>query len=101
MKNTKPEGKEEIAKISKEMNKKKYKGTLKLEGHTDWTGTREYNQGLSERRVKAVEEELKKNVTNEKLKYETKGYGEDRPVADNRTKEGRALNRRVEVKYEK
>lgn len=97
----KPEGKEEIAKISKELNKKKYKGTLKLEGHTDWTGTREYNQGLSERRVKAVEEELKKNVTNEKLKYETKGYGEDRPVADNRTKEGRALNRRVEVKYEK
>ncbi|WP_027128046.1 autotransporter outer membrane beta-barrel domain-containing protein [Fusobacterium perfoetens] len=97
----KPEGKETIEKVSKELNKKKYKGTLKLEGHTDWTGTREYNQGLSERRAKAVEEELKKNVTNEKLKYETKGYGEDRPVVDNRTKEGRAKNRRVEVKYEK
>ena len=95
----KPEGKEMIKNASEIINKKKLKGTLSIEGHTDWTGTEEYNQILSEKRAKAVKEEFKENVTNENIKYETKGYGETRPVADNKTKEGRAKNRRVEVKF--
>ena len=95
----KPEGKEMIKNASEIINKKKLKGTLSIEGHTDWTGTEEYNQILSEKRAKAVKEEFKENVTNENIKYETKGYGETRPVADNKTKEGRARNRRVEVKF--
>ncbi len=95
----KPEGKEMIKNASEIMNAKKVKGTLLIEGHTDWTGSEEYNQILSEKRAKAVEEAFKENVTNENIKYETKGYGETKPVADNKTKEGRAKNRRVEVNY--
>ncbi len=85
--------------MSKKINDKKVKGTLLIEGHTDWTGSEECNQILSEKRAKAVEEVFKENVTNENIKYETKGYGETKPVADNKTKEGRAKNRRVEVNY--
>lgn len=97
----KAEGKEMIKNASEIMNKKKLKGTLSIEGHTDWTGSEEYNQILSEKRAKAVEEVFKENVINENIKYETKGYGETRPVADNKTKEGRAANRRVEMKFNK
>ena len=97
----KPAGKEMIKNASEIMNAKKLKGTLLIEGHTDWTGDEEYNQILSEKRAKAVEEVFKENVTNENIKYETKGYGETRPVADNKTKEGRATNRRVEMKFNK
>ena len=97
----KAEGKEMIKNASEIMNAKKLKGTLSIEGHTDWTGDEEYNQILSEKRAKAVEEVFKENVTNENINYETKGYGETRPVADNKTKEGRAKNRRVEMKFNK
>lgn len=96
----KPEGKAVIKKVSEELNKENIEGTLKIEGHTDWTGTREYNQKLSERRAKSVEDELKKNITTDKIQYDTKGYGEDKPIADNTTKEGRAKNRRVDIKFE-
>lgn len=97
----KAEGKEMIKNASEIMNAKKLKGILSIEGHTDWTGDEEYNQILSEKRAKAVEEVFKENVTNENIKYETKGYGETKPVADNKTKEGRAANRRVEMKFNK
>ena len=97
----KAEGKEMIKNASEIMNAKKLKRTLSIEGHTDWTGDEEYNQILSEKRAKAVEEVFKENVTNENINYETKGYGETRPVADNKTKEGRTANRRVEIKFNK
>ena len=97
----KAEGKEMIKNASEIMNAKKLKGILSIEGHTDWTGDEEYNQILSEKRAKAVEEVFKENVTNENIHYETKGYGETKPVADNKTKEGRAANRRVEIKFNK
>lgn len=96
----KPEGKAVVKKISTELNKVGTKGTLKMEGHTDSIGTREYNQNLSEERAKSVENEFKKNITNEKIQYDTKGYGEDKPIADNTTEEGRAQNRRVDIKFE-
>lgn len=96
----KPEGREMIKEASDKLNKRA-KGTVTIDGHTDWMGTEEYNQKLSERRASAVEEEFKKNVTNENIKYETKGYGETRPIADNNTEEGRAQNRRVEVNFSK
>lgn len=94
----KPEGREMIKEASDKLNKRA-KGTVTIDGHTDWMGTEEYNQKLSERRASAVEEEFKKNITNENIKYETKGYGETRPIADNNTEEGRAQNRRVEVNF--
>lgn len=68
---------------------------LVLEGHTDSMGSDEYNQGLSERRVIAVEAKLAEMYGIDPERISTVGYGEARPIADNDTKEGRARNRRV------
>jgi outer membrane protein OmpA-like peptidoglycan-associated protein len=65
-------------------------------GHTDNTGSDEYNQRLSERRARAVEGFLEtKGVASGRIT--SKGYGETMPVADNATEAGRAENRRVEL----
>lgn len=77
----------------------KERPTLKVvvEGHTCNIGTEAYNQKLSERRAKAVHEYLvKKGVKADRLS--TVGHGEMQPMADNKTKSGRELNRRVEFK---
>ncbi|MBP3763813.1 MAG: PD40 domain-containing protein [Bacteroidales bacterium] len=67
---------------------------LEVGGHTDAVGKEEDNMVLSERRAKAVYDYLvERGVAAERLTY--KGYGETRPVADNNTKEGRAMNRRT------
>jgi outer membrane protein OmpA-like peptidoglycan-associated protein/tetratricopeptide (TPR) repeat protein len=66
-----------------------------ISGHTDNVGTDDYNQGLSERRAKAVIDYLiAKGIHSRRLNY--KGYGSQRPVAENTTYEGRQLNRRTE-----
>jgi outer membrane protein OmpA-like peptidoglycan-associated protein len=68
-----------------------------ISGHTDFVGTREYNQQLSARRAQAVVEYLVgKGIAADRLK--AVGYGPDRPVGDNTTAEGRAKNRRTEFK---
>jgi OmpA-OmpF porin, OOP family len=65
-------------------------------GHTDSVGTDAYNQRLSVRRAEAVKAYLvSKGI--EKNRVYTEGKGEKQPVADNRTSEGRAKNRRVEI----
>ena len=65
-------------------------------GHTDSIGTVEYNQKLSERRANAVKAYLvSKGI--EKNRVYTEGKGKKQPVADNKTAEGRAKNRRVEI----
>ena len=65
-------------------------------GHTDSVGSDAYNQKLSVRRAESVKAYL---VTKgiEKNRIYTEGKGEKQPVADNKTKEGRAKNRRVEI----
>jgi OOP family OmpA-OmpF porin len=65
-------------------------------GHTDWIGTEEYNLGLSARRANAVKQYLVSKGIEANRIY-TEGKGEKQPVADNRTAEGRAKNRRVEI----
>ena len=100
---------EQIVEKTKRMLGKNYRGDKEMvavysdlspiEGHTDSIGTNEYNQKLSERRAQFVENEFKQNITTDKIKYETRGYGEERPIADNATKEGRAKNRRVEINF--
>jgi OOP family OmpA-OmpF porin len=70
---------------------------VRVEGHTDWIGTDAYNQGLSDRRASAVLGALvDRGVSGSRLT--AVGYGESQPIASNETDEGRALNRRVELK---
>ncbi len=89
-----------IEKTSELINRKNVKGTIVIEGHTDNIGKEEYNQVLSEKRAKAVEKEFKANIKkSENINYQLKGYGEGKPDADNSTSEGRATNRRVELKF--
>ena len=68
-------------------------------GHTDSTGADEYNQQLSEKRALSVSNYLiSKGVASQRLA--AIGYGETQPAATNATPEGRALNRRVELKLD-
>ena len=67
-------------------------------GHTDSIGTDAYNQKLSERRATSVKEYMvSKGVAAAKIT--TLGKGETQPVATNKTKEGRAKNRRVDIEF--
>ncbi len=66
-------------------------------GHTDSTGSDAYNQALSERRAESVANFLA-NSGVQRARLATKGYGESQPIASNSTEEGRAANRRVEIK---
>lgn len=69
---------------------------VQIDGHTDWDGSDEYNQKLSERRAKSVYDYfVQHGVKADRLRY--KGYGESRPIATNETAEGRQQNRRVEL----
>ncbi len=70
---------------------------INVSGHADWVGSEGYNQALSERRANVVKSYLvKKGVAANRIR--TFAYGETQPVADNNTDEGRALNRRTEVR---
>jgi OmpA-OmpF porin, OOP family len=70
---------------------------LAIDGHTDNTGKADKNQALSQSRADAVMAYLKsKGVTEDRMT--ATGYGQDQPVADNKTPAGRAKNRRVEMK---
>ena len=66
-------------------------------GHTDATGSDTYNQGLSEQRARSVADALTSYGVN-RVRIETRGYGENQPIASNDTEEGRAANRRVEIR---
>lgn len=70
---------------------------VEIAGHTDSRGSDVYNQGLSERRARAVLEHLA-NAGIDRGRLSARGYGESDPVADNATDAGRAENRRVEMR---
>jgi len=91
----KPTAKDSIAKAAEVLVK--YPDTyITVEGHTDSTGTTEYNQKLSERRADAVRDQLLRDGV-PASRVSVKGYGESNPVADNSTPEGRQSNRRVQL----
>uniref|UniRef100_UPI003F4C5996 OmpA family protein n=1 Tax=Brachyspira catarrhinii TaxID=2528966 RepID=UPI003F4C5996 len=66
-----------------------------VEGHTDNTGQKEYNQQLSEKRAKSVADYMLPNLDHDKLSY--KGFADDEPIASNDTADGRRKNRRVDI----
>ena len=71
--------------------------TFIIEGHTDARGRAEFNKTLSQRRAEAVRTALvSRGVAAERVIAE--GFGPDKPLADNTSDEGRARNRRIEIK---
>jgi outer membrane protein OmpA-like peptidoglycan-associated protein len=70
--------------------------TVQVEGYTDSLGEADYNQALSERRANSVAVALRE-MGIDASRIVTRGYGELRPVADNKSAENRQLNRRVEI----
>jgi OmpA-OmpF porin, OOP family len=91
----KPEGKAKLDDLVSKMQGMNLEVIIAV-GHTDNIGTKEYNQGLSERRANAVKAYLvTKGV--EKNRIYTEGKSFTQPIASNSTAEGRAKNRRVEV----
>ncbi|SDL58352.1 Outer membrane protein OmpA [Pseudomonas indica] len=95
----KPESYDDIRSLADFMKQYPQTSTV-VEGHTDSIGTDAYNQGLSERRANAVRDVLVNQYGIEGSRVDTVGYGESRPVADNATDAGRAINRRVEAEVE-
>ena len=67
-----------------------------IAGHTDDVGNELYNIQLSEKRANAIKDMLVKNFNISPGRLKTKGMGKANPIADNKTDEGRAVNRRVE-----
>lgn len=72
--------------------------SVNIVGHTDSTGTEEYNQALSERRAASIKNYLIEQGVDANI-ITTSGMGESQPIATNATAEGRAQNRRVEATF--
>lgn len=70
---------------------------VRIEGHTDDTGSRDANLRLSRRRAEAVARLLEIKMSREMQSMATEGFGPDRPIGPNSTAEGRTLNRRIDV----
>jgi len=70
-----------------------------VEGHTDHTGDKSYNQMLSDARSDSVKQKLMRyGISEDRIK--TQGFGETQPVASNKTPDGRQANRRVEIVFQ-
>jgi len=91
-----PAADKDMAKMAAEAKSLKTLNLVLVEGHTDNIGTAAYNQQLSIKRAMAVRTALIANGVPANL-IEAKGYGFDKPVASNKSKDGRAQNRRVEI----
>jgi outer membrane protein OmpA-like peptidoglycan-associated protein len=77
------------------------KANFSVQGHTDSQGRAANNMKLSERRAKAVADYLSAKAGIASSRLTSAGFGEDYPIADNKTRAGRAQNRRVEIKLAK
>jgi outer membrane protein OmpA-like peptidoglycan-associated protein len=88
---------DEVAKVMKDNPQIEL---VQVEGHTDSTGSPDFNRKLSQERAESVVKYLTgKGVKN--ARFEAKGFGPDRPIADNTTDAGREANRRVEFNIAK
>jgi OmpA-OmpF porin, OOP family len=92
----KPEAARILDRLVVFMNENKDKRAA-LAGYTDNVGSEAYNQALAERRVASVRDYVvTKGVESSRISGQ--GFGESKPIADNKTADGRAKNRRVEIK---
>ena len=71
-----------------------------IEGHTDAAGDDQYNQALSLKRAEAVRSYLMANMAGDEARLQATGFGETVPLASNETVEGRAKNRRIDVRID-
>jgi OOP family OmpA-OmpF porin len=92
----KPEMMAELDSVVARVQGSKGNEMLQVVGHTDSTGPEAYNQGLSERRAQAAADYMASQGIDASM-MTVKGMGESAPVADNASREGRAMNRRVEI----
>ncbi len=95
-----PKYKGEIEKIA-EYLKQKPEATVEIQGHTDNAAARAANMKLSQSRADSVKDCLVKEFGIDESRIKAVGYGPDKPIASNATKEGRQKNRRVSVVYGK
>ncbi|MQW91339.1 OmpA family protein [Acinetobacter wanghuae] len=92
--NIKDQYKPEIAKVAEKLVEYP-NATARIEGHTDNTGPRALNERLSLARANSVKTSLVNEYNVDASRLSTQGFAWDQPIADNNTKEGRAMNRRV------
>ena len=92
--NIKDQYKPEIAKVAEKLVEYP-NATARIEGHTDNTGPRALNERLSLARANSVKSSLVNEYNVDPARLSTQGFAWDQPIADNNTKEGRAMNRRV------
>ena len=88
----------EIAEIVKQWKANPNGGYIEIEGHTDSVGDKNYNYKLGLERAEAVKRYLYENEQIPLHKINVISYGEEKPIAPNKTKAGRAQNRRVVIK---
>lgn len=87
-----------LKKVAAELSAKG-SGQVSVVGYTDSAGSEAFNQTLSEKRAQSVQRALQKLVHKDGLTFSASGKGENDPIADNTTSEGRQLNRRVTVTF--
>ncbi|MDN7142600.1 OmpA family protein [Pseudomonas sp. JQ170] len=93
--------KERLNTIATRLKQEAANARLSVTGHTDSVGRDAYNQKLSERRAQSVTDYLVSSGVPQASFVSVQGAGESRPEADNATAEGRAMNRRVEIRIER
>jgi outer membrane protein OmpA-like peptidoglycan-associated protein len=89
------EGREAVAELARTLSALGIE-RIRIEGHTDNLGNAKYNETLSLRRAESVAQHLVRIGWRDSA-IERRGYGADKPVADNATPSGRAQNRRVAI----
>ncbi|MFF5535844.1 OmpA family protein [Streptomyces cinerochromogenes] len=93
-----PEAKSRIAGIAEEIRKQNAT-RVRVFGFTDNLGSSAHGDTLSKQRANAVQAVLDQDLNSPTITFDVRGYGEQYPIADNATEEGRRKNRRVEVTF--
>ncbi|MCY1428828.1 Outer membrane porin F [compost metagenome] len=96
-----PADKERLNTIATRLKNEAPTARLSVTGHTDSVGRDAYNQKLSEQRAQSVTDYLVSSGVPQASFVSVQGAGESQPEADNATAEGRATNRRVEIRIQR